>query len=82
MSVSRLCPLHSKKKKEEKEKKKKKRRGNRKYLLTRFQQRFREGLPGLIPGSLLGSRIASLWLLVAPDPNPLARTANLTWRSS
>lgn len=37
-----------------------------KYLLTAFQQRFREGLPGLAPGTLPGAPAASLRLLVAP----------------
>lgn len=60
-----------------KKKKRKRKEGNSKYLLTRFQRRFREGLPKLGPGTLLGARIASLQLLVGSAPNPLLTRGGL-----
>lgn len=61
MSMPRLCSIITLKREREGE------RGN---LLTRFQRRFREALPGLAPGTFPVACIASLQLLLAPAPNP------------
>lgn len=61
MSMPRLCSILTLKREREGE------RGN---LLTRFQRRFREALPGLAPGTFPVACIASLQLLLAPAPNP------------
>lgn len=59
MSVPRLCSIITVKEKRVTE-----------VSTDRLQRRFRDGLPGLAPGTLLGARIAFQTLLVAPVPNP------------
>lgn len=59
MSMPRLCSIITLKREREEE-----------NLLTRFQRRFREALPGLAPGTFPVACIASLQLLLAPAPNP------------